>query len=67
MSEAKEQISAAQEGAPAASGESDTPIDSDIRKTGQGTEDSNTDGTIAEEPGGNRVVAGDPNQGTEAR
>ncbi|MCA1992878.1 MAG: photosystem I reaction center subunit IV [Coleofasciculus sp. S288] len=44
-----------------------TAIDERVRKTGQGTQKSNTTGTKAEEPGGDRLVAGDPNQGTDAR
>lgn len=44
-----------------------TPIDESARKTGQGTAASNTTGKKGEEPGGSREVAGDPNQGTDAR
>lgn len=44
-----------------------TPIDEKARKTGQGTKVSNTTGKKGEEPGGSRMVEGDPNQGTEAR
>lgn len=44
-----------------------TPIDESARKTGQGAKGSNTSGKKAEEPGGSRKVAGDPNQGTDAR
>ena len=46
-----------------------TPIDERARKTASatGSAGSNTDGQKGEEPGGSRLVAGDPNQGTDAR
>jgi photosystem I subunit 4 len=53
--------------AKATAGGGSTPVDERARKTGQGTAASNTTGKKAEEPGGNRAVAGDANQGTDAR
>ncbi|HEY9631846.1 MAG TPA: photosystem I reaction center subunit IV [Coleofasciculaceae cyanobacterium] len=53
----------------ATSGGKGTPIDERARKTASatGAPDSNTTGQKGEEPGGSRLVAGDPNQGTDAR
>jgi photosystem I subunit 4 len=53
----------------ATSGGKGTPIDERARTTASatGAPDSNTRGQKAEEPGGSRLVAGDPNQGTDAR
>lgn len=62
-----EQYPESQETTPTESSGEQTPIDSDIRKTGQGTQDSDTEDTNAEQPGGNPLVEGNPNQGTEAR
>ncbi|HEY9740712.1 MAG TPA: photosystem I reaction center subunit IV [Coleofasciculaceae cyanobacterium] len=52
-----------------AAGGKGTPIDERARKTASatGSAGSNTDGQKGEEPGGSRLVAGDPNQGTDAR
>jgi photosystem I subunit IV len=53
----------------ATSGGKGTPVDERARKTASatGSAGSNTRGQKAEEPGGSRLVAGDPNQGTDAR
>jgi photosystem I subunit 4 len=53
----------------ATSGGKGTPIDERARKTASatGSAGSNTRGQKGEEPGGSRLVAGDPNQGTDAR
>jgi photosystem I subunit 4 len=53
----------------ATSGGKGTPVDERARKTASatGSAGSNTTGAKAEEPGGSRLVAGDPNQGTDAR
>jgi photosystem I subunit IV len=53
----------------ATSGGKSTPTDERARKTASatGAPDSNTGGQKGEEPGGSRLVEGDPNQGTDAR
>lgn len=51
----------------ATSGGKGTPIDERARKTSSAAPGSNTGGKKGEEPGGSRAVAGDPNQGTDAR
>ena len=53
----------------ATSGGKGTPVDERARKTASatGSAGSNTTGAKGEEPGGSRLVAGDPNQGTDAR
>ncbi|MDP8965372.1 MAG: photosystem I reaction center subunit IV [Cyanobacteriota bacterium] len=51
---------------PASSGQ--TPLDEKRRQTGQGTKRTQVPSDkVAEVPGGDRLVQGDPNQGTEAR
>ena len=53
---------------PTADGGKQTPIEPSQRKTGQGTSQDTRDGAEPEAPGAkNSDVAGDPNQGTEAR
>ncbi len=52
---------------PTAAGGKQTPIDESIRQTGQGDSTVVKPGAEADTPGGNPKVAGDPNQGTEAR
>lgn len=49
--------------------EKNTPIDPSARRTGQGARSSDAKGGAAPEAPGdkNTDVAGDPNQGTEAR
>jgi photosystem I subunit 4 len=45
-----------------------TPLDEKRRQTGQGTKRTQTPSDKAPEvPGGDRLVQGDPNQGTDAR
>jgi photosystem I subunit 4 len=51
----------------ATSGGKGTPVDERARKTSSAAPGSNTGGKKGEEPGGSRAVAGDPNQGTDAR
>lgn len=52
---------------PAASGGLQTPVDPMQRKTGQTSGLDTRDGAEAEAPGARNDVAGDPNQGTDAR
>ncbi|MBE9043225.1 hypothetical protein IQ255_02170 [Pleurocapsales cyanobacterium LEGE 10410] len=52
---------------PAADGGLNTPIDPTQRKTGQTAGEDTRDGAEAEAPGTRNDVAGDPNQGTDAR
>ena len=53
---------------PTASGGKQTRLEGGGRKTGQGTQQDVRPGAEAEAPGSkNKDVAGDPNQGTEAR
>ena len=53
---------------PTASGGKQTPLSPKERKTGQGTGQDTKSGAEPEAPGSkNKEVAGDPNQGTEAR
>jgi len=57
-----------QDGTPAADGGKQTPVNPSERKTGQGTSQSTSSGAEPEAPGSkNSDVAGDPNQGTDAR
>lgn len=56
------------QGTPVASGGKQTTLDPAIRQTGQGPTSKDTrPGAAADSPGGNPQVAGDANQGTEAR
>jgi photosystem I subunit 4 len=55
------------QGSTAASGGKQTPLEPAIRQTGQGVSGKETRSNAADTPGGNPSVAGDPNQGTEAR
>jgi photosystem I subunit IV len=50
-----------------ASGGKQTTLDESIRQTGQGSSAVANPGAEGDTPGGNPQVAGDPNQGTEAR
>ncbi|NEQ20333.1 MAG: photosystem I reaction center subunit IV [Microcoleus sp. SIO2G3] len=51
-----------------AGGGKNTPTDERVRKTGQGTTTKDPKAPkVPEEPGGDKVVEGDANQGTEAR
>jgi photosystem I subunit IV len=53
---------------PTASGGKQTPLEPATRQTGQGASKKDAkSGAAADAPGGNPEVAGDPNQGTEAR
>ncbi|MCC0176831.1 hypothetical protein I4641_07550 [Waterburya agarophytonicola K14] len=53
---------------PTADGGKQTPIEPSERKTGQGTSQDVRSGAEPDAPGSkNAKVAGDPNQGTEAR
>lgn len=53
---------------PVADGGKQTPINPSQRKTGQGTSQETRSGAEPEAPGSkNAEVAGDPNQGTDAR
>ncbi|MBW4515779.1 MAG: photosystem I reaction center subunit IV [Timaviella obliquedivisa GSE-PSE-MK23-08B] len=57
-----------QKATPAASGGKQTILEPGIRQTGQGVSNKDTrPGASSDSPGGNPEVAGDPNQGTEAR
>jgi len=52
---------------PTAAGGKQTPIEAGIRQTGQGSSTTIDPAAEADTAGGNPQVAGDPNQGTEAR
>ena len=52
---------------PTTAGGKQTPIDESIRQTGQGVSTVANPSAEADTAGGNPQVAGDPNQGTEAR
>ena len=52
---------------PTAAGGKQTPIDERSRQTGQGSSTTINPAAEADTAGGNPQVAGDPNQGTEAR
>lgn len=52
---------------PAASGGKQTRLDPKNRKTGQETSQDISEGAAPEAPGARNDVAGDPNQGTDAR
>lgn len=54
-------------GTPAAEGGKQTRLDPEGRKTGQETSQEVSDGAAPEAPGARNEVAGDPNQGTDAR
>jgi photosystem I subunit IV len=57
-----------QKSTPTASGGKQSTLEPGIRQTGQGpTSKDMRPGAVADSPGGNPQVAGDPNQGTEAR
>ncbi|BAZ28829.1 hypothetical protein NIES4074_12640 [Cylindrospermum sp. NIES-4074] len=62
----EEQESDTQESTPTASGGYQTPLQEDIRKTGN-AEKSNAKPTATPEAPGEDSVAGSPNQGTESR
>ncbi|MDJ0590465.1 MAG: hypothetical protein QNJ72_10770 [Pleurocapsa sp. MO_226.B13] len=52
---------------PVAEGGMQTPVDPKQRKTGQTSGLDTREGSEPEAPGARNDVAGDPNQGTEAR
>jgi photosystem I subunit 4 len=57
-----------QKATPTASGGKQSTLEPATRQTGQGASNKDTrSGAAADAPGGNPQVAGDPNQGTEAR
>ncbi len=57
-----------QKATPSASGGKQSTLEPGIRQTGQGPSSKDTrPGASPDSPGGNPQVAGDPNQGTEAR
>lgn len=65
--EQKEQLQASEKGTRvSSSGEYDTPIDEEIRKTGVDVESDAEDTALPESPE-NDTVVGSPNQGTESR
>lgn len=66
MAKDKKQKSDAQETTPRASGGYQTPIDPEIRKTGNAAESDAKPSATPEAPGED-TVAGSPNQGTESR
>lgn len=66
MAEQEKQKPNNQESTPSASGGYQTPIDEEIRKTGD-AEQSNAKTTATPEAPGEDPVAGSPNQGTESR
>ncbi|AUT03603.1 MULTISPECIES: hypothetical protein [Nostocales] len=66
MSEEKKQKSKNQETTPTASGGYQTPLQEDIRKTGDASQ-SDARETAKPEAPGEDSVAGSPNQGTESR
>lgn len=66
MSEKQKNKSDRQETTPTASGGYQTPIDPEIRKTGNAAQSDAKDSAKPEAPGED-TVAGSPNQGTESR
>ncbi len=66
MAEQEKQKSNNQEATPTASGGYQTPLEEDIRKTGN-AEKSDAKSTANPEAPGDDSVAGSPNQGTESR
>lgn len=61
-------IAKSQKATPSASGGKQTTLEPGTRQTGQGPSNKDTrSGASGDSPGGNPQVAGDPNQGTEAR
>ncbi|WP_414552639.1 hypothetical protein [Anabaena sp. CCY 0017] len=66
MPEEQKQKSNSKETTPTASGGYQTPLEADIRKTGNPVE-SEAKGSAKPEAPGEDTVAGSPNQGTESR
>ncbi|MBE9199167.1 MULTISPECIES: hypothetical protein [unclassified Nodularia (in: cyanobacteria)] len=66
MSEKQKNKSDSQETTPRASGGYQTPIEPEIRKTGNAAQSDAKDSAKPEAPGED-TVAGSPNQGTESR
>ena len=56
-----------EQGTPVADGGMQTPVKPGQRKTGQEASIDTREGAEPEAPGARNEVAGDPNQGTEAR
>ncbi|MBD2362874.1 MULTISPECIES: hypothetical protein [unclassified Anabaena] len=66
MSEERKQKSKNQETTPTSSGGYQTPLQEDIRKTGDASQSDARESATPEAPGEDDV-AGSPNQGTESR